>query len=108
MSYRHGYSARSYQIAYNSLILFGFSVVQTFFTEKFVYLPSLNYNYLSMRAPFSQLAKKVLDNPDSAKALKDFLRSRNKVGEIEFVGQDGKRSTIRVERLNDIAATDHL
>lgn len=57
-----------------------------------------------MRAPFSQLAKKILENPKSAKALKSFLSSHDKTGQIE-VDINGKRSTIRVERITEIAAT---
>lgn len=58
-----------------------------------------------MRAPFSQLAKKVLENPDSAKALDAFLSRRDKVGTIVLKGADGKESVIRVERVTEISAT---
>lgn len=58
-----------------------------------------------MRAPLSKLAKELLDNPDSAKQLKEWLGSGRKNGIITVLDSDGEVRHITAHRLNTTVDT---
>jgi hypothetical protein len=58
-----------------------------------------------MRAPLSKLAKEILDNPDSAKQLDNWLDSRQETSNITLTDSTGKVKRIKASRLNTTVAT---
>lgn len=58
-----------------------------------------------MRAPLSKLAKEILDNPESARQLKEWVDSGQREGRITLTGVDGGVCHIRAKRLNTTEAT---
>lgn len=59
----------------------------------------------TMRAPLSTLAKTVLDNPDGANQLQNFLDSGNTTGSIQYTTEDGKQVFVRAAKRNTVTAT---
>ncbi len=58
-----------------------------------------------MRAPLSKLAKQVLDNPDSARQLVDWLDSNQKSTNITLTNGAGQVKHLIATRLNTTVAT---
>ncbi|WP_139361737.1 hypothetical protein [Spirosoma sp. 209] len=58
-----------------------------------------------MRAPLSKLAKEILDDPDSARQLDNWLESRRETGDITLTDSTGKVKQVKATRLNTTVAT---
>jgi len=58
-----------------------------------------------MRAPYSERAKAILNNPDTAKQLTEWLKSGQTTGKIVYIDEQQQPITVIASRTNRPEAT---